>query len=350
MSAPIESRSHSNRRVVTRSVTRGFRYGLVMIGLLPASETFVRGDEASAGMTAWEIVHVNEPPARMDAIVELAPGVVLVGTRSPAKGGHVLRSRDGGLTWTDLGGVVRGKILNLRRVDDSTALASTLEGDVWKSSDQGASWSKLAHVSDHRIYSLAVLPDNVVLACDVDRAKAGHIYRSTDGGRQWTDLGRIDPVGLYRFEVVHGGVLVNAFSGRLYKSIDAGTSWREVGAISASPLYPIDSRGRAVLLGDEAGVIYRSEDAGDSWTQVANFGQPLDDFVWVDDNIVHLSAYSGNKYLYSSEDGGRSWAEQGPLPDDDVLDHVIALTGPFRGVAVGGSTSGKIYRWPARSS
>lgn len=293
---------------------------------------------------SWASVFRISPGARIDAVTDLGEGIVLVGSRETDLG-RVAVSRDYGKTWTDHGQVIAGHILNVLALGPETVLASTLEGEIWKSTDQGTSWRKTQKISEIRVYGMTMTNQETVLACNYDNEKGGHVFRSTDAGETWSDLGVRSPKGLYRFQKVRDGVLVNGVAGRLYKSRDDGLTWVEIGQISTHPLYPIESLPTGVvLLGDEAGRIFRSTDDGLTWKDVANVKLPLDDFVWMRDGLVYLSSYQGTKHLFVSDDAGLSWKDIGPTPDGDVLDHVIALKGSNPPVAVGGTTEGRILR------
>lgn len=303
-------------------------------------------DEASPH--AWTTVFRLSPPARIDAVADLGGGRVIVGTRSGSKhpiGGAVAVSEDFGKSWTEYGRVIDGLILNLLALDPDTVLATTQQGDVWKSTDGGKSWRKTQHVSDIRLYSMALTEKGTVLTASYDHKHGGRVFRSTDGGETWADLGVLSPKGLYRFQKVRDGVLLNGLAGHLYKSVDDGMTWSDIGQISEAPLYPIEALPTGVaLLGDEQGKIFRSTDDGLTWETVADVGQPLDDFVWVDGDLVYLSSYLGTKHLFVSHDAGASWKDIGPTPDRDVLDHVVRVRGSNPPVAVGGTTEGRILR------
>lgn len=321
--------------------------------LLGAHEMAARADDTPA-RDSWASVFRISPGARLDAVTDLGNGIALVGSRG-TDSGRIAISRDYGQTWINHGQVITGNVLNLLALSSNNVLASTLEGEIWKSTDQGASWRKTQKISEIRVYGMTLTDQGTVLACNYDNENGGHLFRSTDAGETWSDLGVRSPKGLYRFQKVRDGVLVNGVAGRLYKSRDDGLNWVEIGQISDRPLYPIESLPTGVvLLGDEAGRIFRSTDDGVTWKEVANTEQPLDDFVWMRDGLIYLSSYLGTKHLFVSNDAGLSWKEIGPTPDGDVLDHVIALKGSSPSVAVGGTTEGRILRLvapaPAKTS
>ena len=139
-------------------------------------------------------------------------GLKLLGKRTERKfdGIWVMRSKDGGKTWTKpeksmatdrmVNGhsaiSAYGKIVQLK---DGTALmtvyyeipdgpgATRFESYVFRSKDNGKTWGEASLIlKDGNETSLAVLPDGSVLAA-VRTSQAGYlnVTRSTDGGRTW---------------------------------------------------------------------------------------------------------------------------------------------------------------------
>jgi Neuraminidase (sialidase) len=141
-----------------------------------------------------------------------ASGLKLLGKRTERKfdGVWVMRSKDGGKTWTkpeksqatdtQVKGhsaiSAYGKIIQLK---DGTALMTVyyeipdgpdkarFESYVFRSKDGGKTWGEASLIlKDGNETSLAVLPDGSVLAA-VRTSNAGYlnVLRSTDGGRTW---------------------------------------------------------------------------------------------------------------------------------------------------------------------
>jgi photosystem II stability/assembly factor-like uncharacterized protein len=99
----------------------------------------------------------------------------------------VLRSSDGGESWTPAGSGLGARSVVALAVDPSarqTVYAGADDG-LYKSTDGGATWSKLAFPG-RNVVALATDPaqPNVVLAIAV-KDRQGLVFRSEDGGATW---------------------------------------------------------------------------------------------------------------------------------------------------------------------
>lgn len=178
----------------------------------------------------------DDQPSLATGSIALAPSnpdVVYVGTGEDNNSGDsyygagVLKSTDGGSTWTQLAGPFVGPF-NSSRVSGGGA----------------------------RIASLAVHPSdpNIVLAAaDRTPPSASGIYRTADGGQTWTLVlaGAVgtevvfnpaDPTIAYAALGTSGGNTLNG----VYKSIDGGVTWKASGGSGGSAL-PAANLGRITL-------------------------------------------------------------------------------------------------------
>jgi photosystem II stability/assembly factor-like uncharacterized protein len=167
------------------------------------------------------------------------PNTIYVGTE-PA---NVLRSTDGGNTWSDLGirdlpeaegwslpysprgGAVRTLVTH--PAEPSLLYGGVEQGGVLKSTDGGATWTITYNGVHPDVHTLAVHPDDpqVLFA-----ATGGGVYRTRDGGRTWERL--ID--GYTRAVTIHpllpelvfaGPARRVGHEGRILASEDGGDTW-----------------------------------------------------------------------------------------------------------------------------
>jgi photosystem II stability/assembly factor-like uncharacterized protein len=242
-------------------------------------------------------------------------------------GAGILRSKDGGMTWTVTGAAVFGGAPTGRIEIDprSTAGARTLyaaasyctdwpqsyglpqTGGLAKSTDDGRTWSFVADPAvgaGTAIMDVAVDPAGVIYAGrwgkpPADDPTATGIYKSTDGGAHFTRLGGGLPADWTPF-------------GRIALAIAPG---------DAKQLYAVVAQ-----VSDGAiGAIFRSNDAGMTWTPAAvpdQIGRQAfyNLEVAVDPRDPRV-VYAGAIGLKESVDGGDDWTDLYAHQDQ----HAIAI-------------------------
>jgi uncharacterized protein (TIGR03437 family) len=282
-----------------------------------------------------------------------------------AAGGGVWKTTDGGQNWQpltdDQPSLASGSIA-IAPSDPDTVYVGTGEdnnsGDsyygagVLKSTDGGATWTQLAGPfvgpfsssrtsgGGARIAALAVHPTdpNTVLAA-VDRfpAAASGIYRTSDGGQTWTLVqgGAVgtevifnptDPTIAYAALGTSSG---NSLNG-VYKSTDSGMTWKASGGRNPTAL-PTASVGRieialapsnpnilyagiqnsGTLFGTLLGM-FKSTDAGQTWTQVfaPDYCTPQCSY----NNVIRIHPKNPNVVVaaglppWRSTNGGLTWS------------------------------------------
>jgi uncharacterized protein (TIGR03437 family) len=251
------------------------------------------------------------------AIAPSDPDIVYVGTGEDNNSGDsyygagVLKSTDGGATWTQLAGPFVGPFSSSR------------------TSGGGARIAALAvHPTD---------PNTVLAAVDRFPATASGIYRTSDGGQTWTLVqgGAVgtevifnptDPTIAY---AALGTSTGNSLNG-VYKSIDSGMTWKASGGRNPTAL-PTTSVGRieialapsnpnilyagiqnsGTLFGTLLGM-FKSTDAGQTWTQVfaPDYCTPQCSY----NNVIRVHPKNPNVVVaaglppWRSTNGGLTWS------------------------------------------
>src|SRR3984893_9833518 len=249
--------------------------------------------------------------------------------------GGVWKTVDGGATWkplTDQEASLANGAIVLDPNNPNTIYVGTGEenfaGDsyygagILKSTNGGTTWTHLCgrfcgpvgqdgfYGGGARIGALAVSPANnqVILAAVALLLKDG-IYRSADGGKTWTQVVSGNPGTAVLFDPVNGNTayaaLGNSFPGgteSVFKSTDGGQTWSANNGSGANVL-PIANAGRIVLAMDPshtatlyAGLanvgtgsllgLFKSADGGGNWTELTSTPDYCTPQCWYDHTIA----------------------------------------------------------------
>jgi photosystem II stability/assembly factor-like uncharacterized protein len=174
----------------------------------------------SNGEAAW--IRISAEPGSSVLVVHPRNSSILYQT---GYGHPLLKSVDGGVTWSPLAPGFSPQVLVLAPSAPETLYATGVTEGLFKSTDGGATWSELG-AGPVLFNALAVDPRNadVVYAAPIN----GRILKSTDGGATWFSSG----TGI-SFPSVDGITVDPSESSRLYaataqgifRSMNAGATW-----------------------------------------------------------------------------------------------------------------------------
>ncbi len=286
-------------------------------------------------------------------------------------------SDDTGVTFTPIGGRIRGSFRALRAGGAAgTAFAPGTDGGLAQTSDGGRTWRTGGNVptpADLLDVSFPTATDGYAL--DVD----GGLFRTENAGTTWKTLGTgstrrpravlapdastvlvIGPRGVRRsvdagetFDQVRAsavlraqlsGVAQAAVGGATYvwgpatiaRSDDDGRTWRAIsrpgGRRAPAILQVAFANAKVGLMRDAHGRVWRTADGGRRWTQLTSIGT---------DSVVGMSVRSprvatlvvrglGNVaggYLLRSEDAGATWQPQFVVNEQIQADGLVAGDG-----------------------
>lgn len=238
------------------------------------------------------------------------------------RGAGVLRSTDGGATWTRLAATAAWGYVNRIAVSPANpqllVAATRLPGGIHRSTDGGATWT-LVRAADTGMQVLFDPNDATKLVASVRDAGPTHrVIRSADGGATWADasgaLGA-NPTTSGRIEVAFArsqpGVVFASANGFCWHSADGGANFtqRSTAAVNGYWWYdnciwvdPTDAN--VVLIGGVE--VHRSTDGGFTFTRITsgyiNTTQPHPDT----HALVADPGFDGvtNRRLYVCNDGG----------------------------------------------
>lgn len=264
---------------------------------LPA--TITTNTSTCAGDGDCDFLFVNK-------LVVTSSGTVIAATRSRYNNrGGVMRSTDGGVTWTKIltgnsgtnpctGVNYRNRASDLEIAADGDIFVSfgIFEGQgIWRSQDDGANWTNVYATStvncDEQRIELAPAPgdaDYIYALVQENDNSINKIMRSTNGGNSWTDVG--DPTPLwFDQECVTGS---NDFT--------RGQAWYDL-------IAAVDPNDRDVVY--IGGIdLLRTTDGGNNWTQLTNWAGNCDlPEVHADQHAIVYQQGSSD-VIYFGNDGG----------------------------------------------
>ncbi len=249
--------------------------------------------------------------------------------------GSILRSADGGASWTSLlDSVVSMTGLVIHPTDPSQLFAFPYAQGVEKSIDDGKTWTAVLTLP--WVNGFATSPtDPVVLYVALG---GSGIFKSVDSGETWVeaDAGIPDPL----FRVCTGltlnpskptKVLASCSDAATFQTDDGGAAWQAVDLAGTAPVAydPFDSN---VLYGRFRSDLRRSEDGGRTWRSI-NTGLGAVNVTALATSALGLGpVYAGsNGEVYASGDQGRSWlAGRSGLPNAAIMDLTVGTASPLR--------------------
>ena len=222
---------------------------------------------------------------RMNQIACPAPGLCLVACDS----GRILRSVDGGDTWTMIQTEVARGIYAITMMDSLHGLGLAIRDTVIRTDDGGATW-QVVQLPDSMRGNYwwditSVRGTRVVYMMSRSRV----IWRSEDGGGTWRARGSADSCQRFVFVSADSGWAVGGASTGLgsqardviRRTTDGGVSW----PIELDSLIPRTGGLRTLAFADrlhglaigDAGKIHRTSDGGEHWVQEwGGFGKNMD--------------------------------------------------------------------------
>jgi photosystem II stability/assembly factor-like uncharacterized protein len=252
----------------------------------------------------------GHPPGELTAVVKVHSPADEKGPRLLPVHLQIQPPWTGSLAWERLEGRwMEGGVRSLW--DTGQQLLATGEGGwVMRSSDGGVSWSMLSQpipqlsIPDGRPVGNAVWGEGAILIATGGHTGSGPQWfkRSTDGGATWTNVygGSNQTSGLWGA----GSVVIRVGQFGIGRSMDGGLTWST--ALDGVNLAAAWGEGSTVVAVGAGGSLYRSTDLGVTWSGVASGTGGGLFAVWGRDGVWLAAGASGT--LLRSADDGASWA------------------------------------------
>ncbi len=246
----------------------------------------------------------------------------------------LVRSADGGRTWTWSGSGLQGSLPLAVVVDPAhpSTLYLTGSSGLFRSDDGARHWRLLRQTSGAG--STPLLDVLVASPAALFVTTANGLERSTDGGATWNQIFPGFPIVLQVSRTDPRRIYLLTTRGEIFQSADGGDSWAPTGpVVSGPPLERLTAGGLAVAPSDALTLyatndrnFYRSTDGGAHWSRVSTQradAVPYDTIVVDPRAKTHLYALAGRNGAaidFSTDGGvtfrpvtagvpGRFWAE-----------------------------------------
>lgn len=249
----------------------------------------------------------------------------------------VMRSQDGGSTWTTADEGLSGHQINAFGRDAAGQLYAASDTGIYRL-DRTGRWQHVGLPTFH-VTSLFAAPWGDVYAS----ADSSGTARTTDRGATWRPMLLPEP-SVGPVTVTTNGALLMAMSDGVYRSRDRGETWQRVGLHRrVSTLFSVPAT-EMILAGTDNG-LFRSLDNGETWVErsiglrsfeVTSFAAGADGLLF-----AGTVAGEGDGEVYRSTDRGERWRLLAPEFEGGPVNALLALPS---GDVIAGTDSG-IFRW-----
>jgi photosystem II stability/assembly factor-like uncharacterized protein len=315
---------------------------LALVGVLAAALLFLTGANAGVNTphSGW---YFGNPLLGPHALTDLA----CAGTTCYAAGdaGTVLKSTDGGSTWS---GLVTGLRLRLHRVRLAGGSAESIVVGggcaVRRSDDGGQTFARIPFTASDAscpsgLSALAFPSDTVgYLALE-----SGAVLSTADRGRSFSRRTTI-PGGapLDLLCTSETACLAVTGGGSIQRTTDGAASWTQVGSLPGTALRAVHGADATTLyaVGDNLAVM-KSEDGGSKWSRVSVTGTPPGNLTSIrcsGADTCLIATATGTQVLRTN-DGGKTFKSLVPSTDPTFA---VAFASATRAVAVGGQGSAEV--------
>jgi photosystem II stability/assembly factor-like uncharacterized protein len=307
--------------------------------LLTAAAALVFLSGAQSGVNApasgWFSGNPSLGPATLTSLVS-AGGTTYAGGDS----GTLLKSLDGGATWSGITTGIRDPVTIVQIVGGNPASVVVGTGSLLERSDNGgATFVRLPFARGGAALVIAAFPSAQVGYLVLSN---GAVLTTADGGRTFTRKTAI-PGGKPNDLIAVSNTTAFAVTdgGMIQRTTDGAVSWTQVASVSV-PLHGIALADPTTMYAVGNGLtVLKSTDGGATWVAVPVTGVPAGDLTSISTagpNTALIATASGSQVLRTI-DGGSTFTSV--VPSSDVTRAVVFAT-TTRAVTVGAYGSAQI--------
>ncbi|MBI2427232.1 MAG: T9SS type A sorting domain-containing protein [Ignavibacteriales bacterium] len=286
----------------------------------------------SSGISRW-MVQSSKIGARGDWLNAVYFTDRNTGTAVGGAWGLILRTTNGGRTWTPQQSGVSDYMESVHFLDANRGAVGMSSGGVLMTSDGGTTWVR-HQVGAFNLFhwGIAYLDANTIVTVGL----FGQIWRTSDGGTTWTQR-RNESGGsrLYgvSFSDFNNGTAVGWY-GRIVRTTDGGVTWTNQTSGTSNHLSGVSftDANTGTIVG-AGGTILRTTNGGATWTaQSSGTTAGVTGVKFLDAN--RGVAVGGNGLILETSDGGATWRRNQNTVNSNNLSSV-SLVDENSGWAVG---------------
>ena len=232
--------------------------------------------------------------------------------------GYVLRTYDGGETWTN----TQSQMYSCAAIDfvnDSVGFAGGQDGIVYRTIDKGVTWDFLSQISIFiDINELYFTSKNVGFVITY----WGSVFKTIDGGISWSAIIRMNDYNYFDDRKSNAIYFVTdsigfAVGNGVYKTIDQGDNWLRQNADTTKyyrSVFMLNEM-EGFVVGNN-GILLHTLDGGENWTERYISNQDLRHIVFFDENIGYAVGGGFDYYndtigvVIRTTDRGITWTSQ----------------------------------------
>lgn len=261
--------------------------------------------------------------------------------------GKVIKTTDGGDSWTEVSISSTGQIRDIHFLDQDKGWAvmgdlnnSETSGELWKTVNGGQSWDKVTYTSTRARMGICFADTNTGWACG-SRNGPIDIANTTNGGDNWTEQTSSSIFGwTYKVDATSKtdvwAAAVTFFpsaSGMILHSSNGGSQWNQISTGTIAFTYGIEALDdQMVFAVGSSGLLMSTTNGGSNWTNHNDAGSTdLWAVSFLDKEFGVVCGDDG--MLLSTSDSGKTWNKETNPFSEQLLD--INCIGKYNAWAVG---------------
>ncbi len=228
----------------------------------------------------------------------------------------ILRTTDGGATWTSLHSTGAFTVFAIDPSNPATIYTGSAGFGVNKTTDGGVTWPPVNSglqdsFQELLVYSLAINPSS---PSTVYAGTAGGVFKSTDGAASWAAASTgltSSAVRALAIDPASTSTIYAGTNGGVFKSVNGGTSWASAkSGLPSGTVYTLaidPSAPGAIWAGTSSGP-YRTSNGGSTWV-AANAGHPPATVIAFARDPKSGAIYAASSAgVFVSPDRGATWS------------------------------------------